>query len=485
MSYRDLGIPLLNVRFTTRLHTTRARAMMYKENDIKRRFGTDSQGNRKETCRKVVSELNIPPAEDKEGVAKALAELEAGKFSITGRDKLFSVANFLIQQLGDCENREYVLRILCKVCEESKPFVEQLVQVQSLPLLIELLECGDIRVECFSLKVIGELFNTLFSTRVFFERELFAPIVSLYETMITNGCDSKEISSKLFLIEDIFNMCFRFMCDWPHEAISSVCRLYSLALQVRRVDSFVAVAVFVHNFVDIDRDDAIALLWEHGIPQELWKIFYEDRFNIPAVNALASLAFCESEELKSQTLELVKVEALLESFMMSDDEEFVREVLKCIEIVCCLNPEAFALITSAEVITKLARILQDAEFHTKFAVAAVLHAAITAGNNSVVRRIFSTDIMLSTLDLYDEESPRAIVPMLRAASRALQALNKFGIEAYDTVNMFEKRYMELVKDLLLHPDRTIQETVKELAMANFPDLLAPSPTAISHSILDV
>ena len=423
-------------------------------------------------------------AKDEDGINRALHEIEMGRFDVTGREKLLECARILINHLRNCaaDRREYLLNVLIKVCKESRPFVEQVVQVDSIPLALELTRCGDLHIECLALDFFSCFFTTLFSTNMFFETHSLSSVFEMYEELL-NTDDSRAVVCKMLHIEDVLNSCFHFFSEWPEEALQSICRLYSMALAKRRVHSYAGIDHFVRNLFRADGDDGLAMLWEFDIPQTLWGVFCEDQFNIYVVNALATICMCESDDLNTRTRELVDLSLVVTAFMTSGDETFIQQALKFLETACLLNPDTFVIITNPEVLEKLRHLLTTGSFETKFGASAVLHAAISSSNVNVVRQIFSSDIMLVTLDCYDIESPRLLAQMLRAASRALDSINKFGIEAYESVNTFEKGFAEVVKGLLVYPDEDVRLIASQLATSNFPDLLAP--TAISHSIPDV
>ena len=423
-------------------------------------------------------------AEDEDGINRALHEIEMGRFDVTGREELLKCARILIDHLRKCapDRCEYLLKVLIKVCKESRPFVEQVVQVDAIPLALELMRCGDLHIECLALDFLSCFFTTLFSTNMFFETNSLASVFEMYEELV-NADDSRAVVCKMFHIEDVFNNCFQFVSEWPEEVLHSICRLYSMALAKRRAHSYAGINQFVRNVFRVDGDCGLAMLWEFGVPQTLWAIFCENQFDIYVVNALATICMCESDELNTRTRELVDLSLLVTAFMASDDETFIRQALKFLETACLLNPDTFGVITNPEVLEKLRHLLSTGSFETKFGASAVLHAAISSSNVNVVRQIFSSDVMLVTLDCYDIESPLLLAQMLHAASRALDSINKFGIEAYESVNTFEKGFAEVVRNLLLYPDEEVRLIASKLATSNFPDLLAP--TAISHSISDV
>ena len=89
----------------------------------------------------------------------------------------------------------------------------------------------------------------------------------------------------------------------------------------------------------------------------------------------------------------------------------------------------------------------------------ILYAAVATSNRKVIGKLFTCDVMLSALALFDYQHAPFTLVVLGAVRNAVFSINCPGMEAHECFNLFEKKFAEIVNDLIFTENNDVKVAV--------------------------
>lgn len=364
----------------------------------------------------------------------------------------------------------YGLRIIHHFFYIRTSIMNHLILNGYLPFFINLIHSPEKHVKETS-AYIGVLF--------FLSNELVP--IALDSSLFSDLCDTfliyledvKENCPILMVISKAFNTLTKYFNENENvtiEMIERIMELYSLSLkdnyETKLISCFIEFLQVLKYKID---ESIVSFLFKYNLPNEFYQILIKSKtFKTKSLYFFSFLTCYIKEDDYSQMKEFFDFAELLT--LLTNTKQFTLTdqsyALLIIENSLKFDFDLLNMVTSELFLAYIIKNFRIGEFQLKYRSGRCLFAALNAASNSsieIVQKLFSSEIMIIGLDIFECEEPDLIDQSLNTIDYAMTLLyDVSGKEQLQFYEAFELKLLQTLEELQSSEDENIKMHAYEI-----------------------
>lgn len=288
----------------------------------------------------------------------------------------------------------------------------------------------------------------------------------------------------LMIISSAFNNISRYFNvdeNVTIEMIEKIIELYSFALEDNFENKLISrFTDFLQILKDKTNKTIISLLFEYKLPLEFYQILLNSQsFKNNSLYFFAFITKFIDEKDFLLLKEFFDYKTFLDLMIDSKNPSSFKlsYAFLILENMMKYDIELLEMVASDDFLIFIMKCFNDGEFIIKYSAGRCLFSALSAAtiqSLEVIKKLFSSEIMLIALDIFETDTPDLIIQILRVFDCLLSRLRDVAdgdeMEFYE---LFEERFLQILDELQDSTDEDVKMIAYEVQKKYYNDMDQP------------